>query len=790
MNRRFITMCFLALCLLGTTQPQDHLSWWVQRIANIDETSFLPELTVNPETILPDANHVIQKITTAQRIMDGRLADASQWLDGQKAASLTTTPDAIGDLTEYLLRFSAMAQETFVQTLITPVASEIFVMGDLHGSLQSFVRTLQRLNLSGYIDDAFNIIKPNFYMVVLGDFTDRGAYATEIIYLLCTLLIKNPEHMFILRGNHEDIDQQLSEARHGRQGFPTELARKYGITNNIFNSAGLLYSRLPVALYLGSGTTQETNFIQLSHAGIEPGFDPRPLFAFANHQIGSRYQAITCNDEANRERGIERSALSQLNNASNRISCGFTWSDFSNRAQDTGVNPDRGYFIKTEDASNWMDQHGDHENRNQWFGIIRGHQHNAIPLAAFANNFSGCNVHTKAGMWPCTDKHIDVSGKTEIKLSTYPVYTLLSAPGILPPENAFDSFAIITTAQQPAEWTIRLAQFRPGEQPQAFVQPDAKHVATAVAGVQPPLPSVAEQPVPALGSDVAATPALITPPAPIESAPALEPVLRPAELPRIPEAERIPSEPKAPTLAPEITPPAPAEPASTITQPTPAKPSPAQAPIPQQTEVLSPTQEAIPPVVTTSTTTPMPNIKPSPSPVKIKKIKTVTNLQELQALNKKLNGIDRKAKLIAQQITTISQTLKNKKANKKQKQLARMALNEHENALQSLKTEKKRIQNKISKIKRALATKQGRPTTKQQKLIALNKSLSVIANKSTLIHKQIKQANKTLTSKMVSKKQKQIAALTLTKHKRTLKSLETEKKQIQNQILKLKKRHT
>lgn len=473
MNKVFIAVGCLAITFfsiaqqVSTVSPSssyDNLSWWVSAVQTLDEDVYLPALKDLPTQLIP-ADIVTQKIDAVRTIMEGQLADESKWLGGQRAASLTTPPLTVGGIDAYIQQFSAMANEAFVQTLITPADSKIFVIGDLHGSLKSFVRTLQRLNLSGYIDDNFNITTKNFYMVILGDYTDRGAYATEIIYLLGCLFVQNPEKMFILRGNHEDIKQHLREAT-DNQGFPNEIEKKYTDDvqrKSILETASYWYSRLPVALYLGSGTDLKTDFVQLSHGGIEPGFDPRPLFAFADHQDGVRYQAITCTDKLKRRAGAIRSQLFKLSTEPT-IPCGFTWGDFSNATGGTGTDTNRGYHFKTQDAIAWMHTHSD--SNNVWHAIIRGHQHNPEPLAKGVTIFTGCNVHTKGGMWPCADKGIDVSGKTEIPLKTYPIYTLISAPGFLGINSAYDSFAIIKTAQQFDDWTIRLAQFRPTDTPQ------------------------------------------------------------------------------------------------------------------------------------------------------------------------------------------------------------------------------------------------------------------------------------------------------------------------------------
>ena len=42
-------------------------------------------------------------------------------------------------------------------------------------------------------------------MVFLGDYTDRGSYGVEVMYVLMRLKVENPDQVWMARGNHEDI---------------------------------------------------------------------------------------------------------------------------------------------------------------------------------------------------------------------------------------------------------------------------------------------------------------------------------------------------------------------------------------------------------------------------------------------------------------------------------------------------------------------------------------------------------------------------------------------------------
>lgn len=169
-------------------------------------------------------------------------------------------------------------QRIYAQKLHLLPNSKVALHGDLHGDIHSLVGFLDDLKKQGYLNDDFKIAD-NFYLLFLGDYTDRGLYGVEVLYTIMRLKIANPSQCFMVRGNHEDIAINIT------YGFQGELKEKFAKedTNKILQKIARFYDFLPVVIYLGSGLKNGNQyFFQCCHGGMELGYLPESLLGSGN----------------------------------------------------------------------------------------------------------------------------------------------------------------------------------------------------------------------------------------------------------------------------------------------------------------------------------------------------------------------------------------------------------------------------------------------------------------------------------------------------------------------------
>jgi hypothetical protein len=328
--------------------------------------------------------------------------------------------------------FSAIEQERpfkpFVEKQEVKSDSVFFLRGDLHGDIHSLIASLEWLEKKGYLDD-FVIQKPDFYIAFLGDYTDRGAYGLEVLYTILRLKIANPDKVFLVRGNHEDLKLN------SKYGFKDELITKLGADSELIYKTSAVYDFMPTALFVGTGLDIK-NFAQFCHGGLELSFNHQSIL---DDQRKHAYQWITSLDRKNTIKVLTKSAIdsdikSKLVEVYNKTAhtvknlntlssttLGHMWSDFffDDGAKIFDYTLHRGFIYGKRLTETLLNQTSLSKNKLRL--IIRGHQHNKETIPTLLKH-GGLYAHWSGIQWSIQE------GRT-IECNNALVWTFNVAPG-------------------------------------------------------------------------------------------------------------------------------------------------------------------------------------------------------------------------------------------------------------------------------------------------------------------------------------------------------------------------
>merc|ERR1711935_508321 len=139
------------------------------------------------------------------KIMSGQ--DVDNWLETVREG--TILPER-----ELRVLCEKVKEILIEESNVQPVKAPVTVCGDIHGQFHDL---LELFNVGGQV--------PTTNYIFMGDYVDRGYNSLECFTLLMLLKARYPQHMTLLRGNHES--RQITQV----YGFYDECQRKYGNAN-------------------------------------------------------------------------------------------------------------------------------------------------------------------------------------------------------------------------------------------------------------------------------------------------------------------------------------------------------------------------------------------------------------------------------------------------------------------------------------------------------------------------------------------------------------------------------
>ena len=126
--------------------------------------------------------------------------------------------------------------------------SEIYVIGDIHGNLDTLLRLI----------DIISKKKPE-YVIFLGDIVDRGIKQLECLTLILALKIRYPNKYYLLKGNHETLEMNQE------YGFFQDFTSKFNDQKK-FDEILAVYNALPFCALINKS-------ILCLHGGIPEDID-------------------------------------------------------------------------------------------------------------------------------------------------------------------------------------------------------------------------------------------------------------------------------------------------------------------------------------------------------------------------------------------------------------------------------------------------------------------------------------------------------------------------------------
>ena len=98
------------------------------------------------------------------------------------------------------------------------IPEKLVIIGDVHGDLRALKSILRKIKIDKFV------LNHNNKIIFLGDYVDRGLGSVEVLHTICSLKIRYPHSVVLMRGNHEaPIEFPISS-----HDLPKRMAERFG----------------------------------------------------------------------------------------------------------------------------------------------------------------------------------------------------------------------------------------------------------------------------------------------------------------------------------------------------------------------------------------------------------------------------------------------------------------------------------------------------------------------------------------------------------------------------------
>jgi hypothetical protein len=307
------------------------------------------------------------------------------------AHHIDSTLNIINDKYSKLLDKSQIIN-SYIHIITSNDKEKIIIIGDLHGSMHTFLRIIFRLHKFNILNLKTFKLEPNYRLVFLGDVVDRGIYSFEILCIIFKLIEINNDNfldpiVIYNRGNHEDKKTNINHdglckeivVRSGQKEKLNILCDINNSNNNehndflnIYSKINATYLNMSSAIILQTKLNNKNYKFYLCHGG----FAPESLDQ--NNNITKKINSASDN----------QNSIIYLDNLEQQIS--IQWSDFDDTNYlENNTNINIGLIVNSQRGAAYIyNKYHVYKfmKTNNINFIIRGHQDNYNNNYLFSNN--------------------------------------------------------------------------------------------------------------------------------------------------------------------------------------------------------------------------------------------------------------------------------------------------------------------------------------------------------------------------------------------------------------------